>query len=99
MGDMSEHEEWLEECSGRRVGRSPAGGAAGPSIQGQLVQDGFSAIFMNPATGNFLVYENLVLERVSRTTYIHFSLENLSSDSQNICFYLDNLFSLKWRGR
>ncbi|VDM79332.1 unnamed protein product [Strongylus vulgaris] len=33
MGDMSEHEEWMEECSGRRVGRSPAAGAAGPSIQ------------------------------------------------------------------
>ncbi|KAL6729199.1 hypothetical protein Aduo_000276 [Ancylostoma duodenale] len=38
MGDMSEHEEWLEECSGRRVGRSPAG-AAGPSIQGSRSQN------------------------------------------------------------
>lgn len=32
MGDMSEHEEWLEEPTARRPGRSPAG-AAGPSVQ------------------------------------------------------------------
>ncbi|CAJ0593526.1 unnamed protein product [Cylicocyclus nassatus] len=39
MGDMSEHEEWMEECSGRRVGRSPATGGAGPSIQGSRSQN------------------------------------------------------------
>ncbi|VDN29180.1 unnamed protein product [Cylicostephanus goldi] len=39
MGDMSEHEEWMEECSGRRVGRSPAStGGAGPSIQVSIFQ-------------------------------------------------------------
>ncbi|EPB77836.1 MATH domain protein [Ancylostoma ceylanicum] len=47
MGDMSEHEEWLEECSGRRVGRSPAGGAAGPSIQQKYKEDQVEAYFLS----------------------------------------------------
>lgn len=35
---MSEHEEWLEEPTARRPGRSPAG-AAGPSVQGSRSQN------------------------------------------------------------